>query len=163
MEQEAIAVIALDIDPQRVREAGAAGESVVFGDAARREVLIAAGLMRASALVVSYADTASVLRILHVVNELRPGMPVVVRTVDDSDIDRLKQAGAAEVVPEIMEGSLMLASHALMLVGAPIQSRPAPYPRDARAPLRSIPWFLPRRDRRNRRRARLACSHAFTR
>ena len=52
-------------------------------------------------------------------NELRPGVPVVVRTVDDSDIERLKQAGAAEVVPEIMEGSLMLASHALMLVGVP--------------------------------------------
>ena len=34
----------LDLDPQRVREAPAAGESVVFGDAARREVLIAAGL-----------------------------------------------------------------------------------------------------------------------
>ena len=46
-------------------------------------------------------------------------MPVVVRTLDDSDIDALKQAGAAEVVPEIMEGSLMLASHALMLVGVP--------------------------------------------
>ena len=119
MEQESVAVIALDIDPQRVREAAAAGESVVFGDAARREVLIAAGLMRASALVVSYADTASVLRILNVVNELRPGIPVIVRTVDDSDIERLKQAGAAEVVPEIMEGSLMLASHALMLVGVP--------------------------------------------
>jgi CPA2 family monovalent cation:H+ antiporter-2 len=42
-----------------------------------------------------------------------------VRTLDDSDIDRLKDAGAAEVVPEIMEGSLMLASHALMLVGVP--------------------------------------------
>jgi len=42
-----------------------------------------------------------------------------VRTVDDSDIERLKQAGATEVVPEIMEGSLMLASHALMLVGVP--------------------------------------------
>jgi len=46
-------------------------------------------------------------------------MPVVVRTLDDTDIDALKQAGAAEVVPEIMEGSLMLASHALMLVGVP--------------------------------------------
>ena len=57
-------------------EAAAAGESVVFGDAARREVLIAAGLMRAAAVVVSYADTASALRILHLVNELRPGVPV---------------------------------------------------------------------------------------
>jgi monovalent cation:H+ antiporter-2, CPA2 family len=119
MEQEAVAFIALDLDPQRVREAAAAGEAVVFGDAARREVLTAAGLTRASALVVSYADTQSALRILHVCNELRPGMPVVVRTLDDSDIDLLKQAGAAEVVPEIMEGSLMLASHALMLVGIP--------------------------------------------
>ena len=47
LEQEKIAFIALDVDPQRVREAAAAGESVVFGDAARREVLIAAGLLRA--------------------------------------------------------------------------------------------------------------------
>jgi len=76
-------------------------------------------LMRASALVVSYADTASALKILHLTNELRPGMPVIVRTRDESDIDRLKAAGAAEVVPEILEGSLMLASHALMLVGVP--------------------------------------------
>jgi len=119
LEQEHVACIALDVDPERVREAAAAGEHVVFGDAARREVLVAAGLMRASALVVSYADTASALKILHLTNELRPGMPVIVRTRDDSDIDRLKAAGAAEVVPEILEGSLMLASHALMLVGVP--------------------------------------------
>lgn len=119
LEQEKITCIALDLDPQRVKEAAAAGESVVFGDAARREVLMAAGLMRAEALVVSYADTHSALRILQHVHELRPGMPVIVRTLDDTDIDALKQAGAAEVVPEIMEGSLMLASHALMLVGVP--------------------------------------------
>jgi CPA2 family monovalent cation:H+ antiporter-2 len=118
--QEGIAFIALDLDPQRVREAAAAGESVVFGDAARREVLIAAGLMRADALVVSYADTESALKILHLVRHLRPGLPVVVRTVDDADIDRLKEAGAAEVVAEILEGSLMLASHALMLLGVPL-------------------------------------------
>jgi CPA2 family monovalent cation:H+ antiporter-2 len=119
LEQESIAFIALDVDPQRVKEAAAAGESVVFGDAARREVVTAAGLMRAAALVISYSDTASALRILSLVNELRPGVPVVVRTLDDSDIEVLKQAGATEVVPEIMEGSLMLASHALMLLGVP--------------------------------------------
>ena len=51
---------------------------------------------------------------------MRPGLPVVVRTVDDTDIERLKAAGAAEVVAEIMEGSLMLASTALMLLGVPL-------------------------------------------
>jgi CPA2 family monovalent cation:H+ antiporter-2 len=120
LEKENVSFIALDLDPQRVREAAAAGESVVFGDAARREVLIAAGLLRAKALVISYADTNSALRILALVHELRPGLPVVVRTVDDADIDRLKEAGAAEVVAEILEGSLMLATHALMLLGVPL-------------------------------------------
>ena len=120
LEQENIAVIALDIDPQRIREAAAAGEHVVFGDAARREVLTAAGLMRARALVIAYADTASALRILAQVQVQRPGLPVVVRTYDDTDIDKLKAAGAAEVVSEIMEGSLMLASTTLMLIGTPL-------------------------------------------
>ncbi|PXW85709.1 Kef-type potassium/proton antiporter (CPA2 family) [Nitrosomonas sp. Nm84] len=116
LEQESIPFIALDLDPQRIREATTAGESVVYGDAARREVLIAAGLMRAKVLVVSYADTVSALKILRYVQELRPELSVVVRTHDDSNIDILKEAGATEVVAEIMEGSLMLASHALMFV-----------------------------------------------
>ncbi len=120
LEKESIPFIALDVDPQRIREAVAAGESVVFGDAARREVLVAAGLLRAKALAVTYSDTASALRILGHVQELRPGLPVVVRTVDDTDIDQLKTAGAAEVVAEIMEGSLMLASTTLMLIGLPL-------------------------------------------
>jgi CPA2 family monovalent cation:H+ antiporter-2 len=120
LEQEGVSFIALDLDPQRVREAAAAGESVVFGDAARREVLVAAGLMRANALVISYADTGSALKILDLVHQARPGLPVVVRTVDDQDIEQLKRAGAADVVAEIQEGSLMLASHALMLVGVPL-------------------------------------------
>ncbi|SFF00704.1 monovalent cation:proton antiporter family protein [Nitrosomonas sp. Nm166] len=116
LEQESIPFIALDLDPRRIREATSAGESVVYGNAARREVLIAAGLMRAKVLVVSYADTISALKILRHVQELRPELSVVVRTRDDSDIDLLRGAGATEVVAEIMEGSLMLASHALMFV-----------------------------------------------
>jgi monovalent cation:H+ antiporter-2, CPA2 family len=44
----------------------------------------------------------------------------VVRTVDDSELDKLLNAGAAEVVPEVLEGSLMLASHALILLGVPL-------------------------------------------
>ena len=43
LEREGIGYIALDLDPERVREAAAAGDTVVFGDAARRETLIAAG------------------------------------------------------------------------------------------------------------------------
>jgi CPA2 family monovalent cation:H+ antiporter-2 len=110
----------MDLDPDRVREAAAGGESVVFGDAGRKEVLIAAGLMRASVVIVTMSDTSLAERVLHHVQELRPDLPVVVRTSDERDMARLSKAGAAEVVPEMLEASLMLASHALVLVGVPI-------------------------------------------
>ncbi|MEO6147561.1 MAG: monovalent cation:proton antiporter-2 (CPA2) family protein [Sulfuriferula sp.] len=120
LESEAIPYIALDVDTTRVKAAAAAGENVVFGDASRREVLKAVGLNRAKALVVTFANLPAAMKILAVVQELRPDLPVIVRTVDDTDLSALKQAGAAEVVPEVLEGSLMLASHALLLLGVPL-------------------------------------------
>lgn len=120
LKEENIPYVALDIDPARVLEAAAAGENVMFGDAARRVVLEAAGGARAKALVISYADNRAAMKILHIVQESYPQLPVIVRTVDDSNMEILREAGAAEVVPEILEGSLMLASHALMLLGVPL-------------------------------------------
>ncbi len=120
LEQEGISYVALDLDPDLVRQAAAAGESVVYGDAARRETLVAAGLRRASALAITYANTPSSLKILHHVRELAPQVAVIVRTQDDHDLEKLTAAGATEVVPEILEGSLMLGSHALVLLGVPL-------------------------------------------
>ena len=118
---ENIPYIALDLDPDRVRQAAAGGESVVFGDAVRLPSLMAAGLARASAVVVTYLDTASALKVLANIRAHAPGVPVIVRTVDDRDLQKLQAAGATEVVPEAIEGSLMLASHALALVGVPMR------------------------------------------
>jgi len=120
LEQEGIAYVALDLDPDRVREAAAAGASVVYGDAARREMLSAAGVSRAAALVISYDNVPSALRVIHFAHELRPSLPIIVRTQDDSSLDLLLRAGATEVVPEVFEGSLMLGSHALVLLGVPL-------------------------------------------
>jgi CPA2 family monovalent cation:H+ antiporter-2 len=120
LEKEEISFIALEADPQRVREAAADGSSVVYGDAGRREALIAAGLPKARAIAVTFADTATALKILYHVQQLRHELPVIVRTVDDAELDRLTQAGATEVVPEVLEGSLMLASHLLLLLGVPL-------------------------------------------
>jgi CPA2 family monovalent cation:H+ antiporter-2 len=121
LEAEGIPYMALDLDPDRVRQAAVAGHSVVFGDAARLQALMAAGLHRASAVVITHLDTASAIKVLHHTHEHAPQVPVVVRTVDDVDIDKLREAGATEVVPEAIEASLMLASHALALVGVPMR------------------------------------------
>ena len=131
LEVERIPFMALDLDPDRVRQAAAAGQNVVFGDAARLSSLMAAGLARASAVVCSYHDTPSALKVLHLVQTHAPRVPVVVRTIDDTDLEALRAAGATEVVPEAIEGSLMLAAHALALVGVPMR-RVIRLARDAR-------------------------------
>jgi CPA2 family monovalent cation:H+ antiporter-2 len=119
LEREDIAYLALDADPQRVREA-ADGTSVIYGDASRRETLVSAGIAKARAVVITFADTPTALKILHHVQHLRPELPVIVRTRDDSELDRLLAAGATEVIPEVLEGSLMLASHSLLVLGIPL-------------------------------------------
>jgi monovalent cation:H+ antiporter-2, CPA2 family len=121
LEAEGIPYMALDLDPDRVRQAAAAGDSVVFGDASRLPSLVAAGLSRASAVVVTYQDLPSTLKLMDNVRAHAPKVPVIVRTTDDRDLEKLQSAGATEVVPESLEGSLMLASHALALVGVPMR------------------------------------------
>ncbi|MDO9235342.1 MAG: cation:proton antiporter [Aquabacterium sp.] len=121
LEQEGIPYMALDLDPDRVRQAAAAGHNVVYGDASRQQSLVAAGLSRAAAVVITYPNTQSAKKILHQVQAHAPQVPVAVRTIDDTDLDELQAAGATVVVPETIEGSLMLASQALALAGVPIR------------------------------------------
>ena len=121
LEREGIPYMALDLDPDRVRQAAAAGDSVVYGDATRLQALMAAGLVRANAVAITYIDVPAALKVLANARSHAPHVPVVVRTQDDMHLDKLRDAGATEVVPEAIEGSLMLASHALALVGVPMR------------------------------------------
>ena len=120
LDAEGIRYVALDLDPDRVREAAAAGDTVVFADSSRREALIAAGVARAAAVVITFADSAAAVRVLSHVHALAPSVPVVVRARDEKDVARLSAAGASEVVPEALESGLMLASHTLVWVGVPL-------------------------------------------
>lgn len=121
LDEEGRAYHALDLDPELVRNAQASGSHVSYGDAARRESLVAAGINRAAVLVVTYTSTPSALKLLHCVHELAPNLPVIVRSYDDADLEKLRAAGATEVVPEAIEGSMMLASHTLVLLGVPLR------------------------------------------
>ena len=118
--EEGINCLALDLDVDLVRESTEAGAPVVYGDATRRDAMTAVGISRARAMVISFAHTPTALKVLALVAELAPGLPVVVRTHDDSSLESLQQHGATEVVPEVIEGSLMLASQTLLLLGTPV-------------------------------------------
>ena len=117
---------ALDDDPVRVKEAAAAEACVHYGDSRRGELLAAVGLERARLLVIAVDKTDIALNVLKAARLINPNVPVLVRTRDDSMLAELKAAGANAVVPELLESSLMLASHALIMLGLPqdhVQSR----------------------------------------
>ena len=139
--REKIPFLALDLDEARIRDAKKAGEHVVFGSAERREVLKAAGLSRAKAVVITYADTASAERVVQLIRQLKPDLPIIVRAVDERSVERLKSLGATEVIPEVLEGSLMLAALTLNRMGVPAE-RTMSYLEEARAshyaPLREL-------------------------
>lgn len=119
LDTEGIPFFALDLDPRRVEEAATAGDPVGFGDAGRQEILLAAGIERAALLVITYDDPYSTLRVLQHRRALRPNLPVLVRSRDDTWLERFEEAGATAVVPEVLEASLMLATHALALLEVP--------------------------------------------
>lgn len=120
LEEERIPYVALDLDPVRVREAHIAGEPVYYGDAAERDILEAVGLATARLVVVSHDDVGAAMRVLHHVRALRPDLPVLVRTRDESHVEELRRAGATEVVPETLEAGMMIVSHTLLLLDVPL-------------------------------------------
>ncbi len=121
MNKENLPILALDNDPIRVQEATGGGENIFFGDSASRKVLEAAGLHRASLVVITVNEYEQTLSILRSVRALDHQIPVVVRTRDDSHLEDLKQAGATEVIPEALEGSLMLVTHVMTQMQIPFR------------------------------------------
>jgi CPA2 family monovalent cation:H+ antiporter-2 len=119
LETEGFEFLAMDLDPVRVRAALAAGDAVIYGDAADEGVLKSAGLDRANAVVVTFSDTARSLAIVRAIRRSRSELPILVRATDDTHLEALLAAGATEVVPETLEAALTLVSNALHMLQVP--------------------------------------------
>ncbi|GGO83046.1 potassium transporter [Marinobacterium nitratireducens] len=114
-----IPYVIIDNDPLRVQEAAMAGERIFYGDARRTDLLKSLGSERARLMILTFPDDADALKALQGLKHHFPDLPVLVRTRDDGRLEQLQQAGATEVIPEALEGSLMLVSHVLTLLDVP--------------------------------------------
>ena len=119
LKQESIDFVAIDIDPLRTTKAREAGENVLFGSSRQAELLHAAKLSKAKLVVIAFGEDKQSLDVIQKVRSLAPNVPILVRTRNDDQLDELHAAGANEVVPESLEGSLMLVSQVLSLSGIP--------------------------------------------
>nr|NIS40760.1 hypothetical protein [Desulfuromonadales bacterium] len=113
LREESHPYIHLEMNSEVVRRARAAGDSIIFGDAAAPEVLHAADIDRARALVVAINDPSSLNRVVRAARRLSPDLYIIVRTRFVLEMDELFAAGADEVIPDEIEASLQLATSLL--------------------------------------------------
>jgi CPA2 family monovalent cation:H+ antiporter-2 len=116
LRNEGIAYVALDLDPALIKGAWEAGERVFYGNAAQAEILDAAGIDRARALVVTFDNAALALQLVRMARAKNPSLPLLARTRDDARVAELESAGATVVVPQI-EASMNLATLLLQRLG----------------------------------------------
>ncbi|MFT6900694.1 MAG: CPA2 family monovalent cation:H+ antiporter-2 [Colwellia sp.] len=119
LKQESIKFVAIDIDPLRTSKARDAGENVLFGSSRQTELLQAAHLSQAKLVVIAFGEDKQSLEVIQKVRSMSPDVPILVRTRNDDQLQALQKAGANQVVPESLEGSLMLVSQVLSLTGVP--------------------------------------------
>lgn len=103
----------LDMDPDAVARARAAGEPVSFGDGTRPEILAALAVEEARVLVIAISDPVASAYIVSLARRLRPDLHVVVRTRYVAEIERLYRLGASQVIPEEFETSVEIFARVL--------------------------------------------------
>ncbi len=115
--QEGKSFVALDEDPLHVQEACQAGDPVFYGDCRRIELLEAVGLDRASQIVICIDQTDSALQTIKAIRSKVLSVPILVRTRHFKQAEVLKQAGATVVIPEVLESSLLIVKHVMLMLG----------------------------------------------
>jgi monovalent cation:H+ antiporter-2, CPA2 family len=109
----------IECNGQIVREALAQGEPMLFGDAARREILELGGVKSAQAIVFLIGDPAARATAIRMVKLINPSVTILCRTRRMIEIEPLLSAGANEVISEEFETSIELFTMVLTQLHVP--------------------------------------------
>lgn len=109
LQDKRIGFVAIDRDPIVVARARSHGESVYFGDASRPDILQELQLPSASSVVVAFSDSEAATRLVGILRNMFPEIPVLARATNDSHAAELVRAGASFVVPELVATGKRLA------------------------------------------------------
>ncbi|MBU0755289.1 MAG: cation:proton antiporter, partial [Planctomycetes bacterium] len=103
----------IELNPKTVRRERAAGESILYGDAAFKEVLHSAHVESARVLVITFHDPGAVHRIVRRAREMNPGIHVITRARFFHEVESLYGHGADEVIPDEFETSIEIFTRVL--------------------------------------------------
>jgi CPA2 family monovalent cation:H+ antiporter-2 len=111
--------VAIETDPDIVKGLRARGIPCLFGDASHRAALERAGAARAALAVVALPEAERVHLAVGHLRELNPDIPILARAHDPNAVDRLRDAGASEVIQPELEAASTLIRHALRRLALP--------------------------------------------
>ena len=120
LKPEAIEYVAVESNPILVQEGKAAGEPVIFGHVKQKDILKCAGVERARLVIITFTEFEQTQIVIDAIKQIAPEVKILIRTRDDSQLEKLRELGVTEVVPETLEASLMIVSHVLSMSGVPM-------------------------------------------
>nr|WP_256489725.1 NAD-binding protein [Pleionea sp. CnH1-48] len=108
---------ALDKDAAHIEFVKRFGNKVFYGDAARLDLLRAAGIEHARLVLVAVNDPSDAEKIVTTINEHYPDVQLVVRARDRNSVLKLRALGADCIVRETFASGLSAARHVLTGIG----------------------------------------------
>ena len=109
--------VVLELNSEAVREAGAEGERIIYGDATRREVMHHVHIEHARILVIAISDPTATRHTAWLARRMNPDIHLIVRTRYMSELKDLRELGADDVIPEEFETSIEIFSRVLKEYG----------------------------------------------
>lgn len=111
------ATTVVDLNPNMIKGFNEYGIKSYFGDASRREFLIAAGLEQAEMLVVAIDNKEQASAIVHFAREVNPNIKIIARAYDRFHTFDLYDAGVNEAVRETFDSAVRTGRVALENLG----------------------------------------------
>lgn len=111
------ATTVVDLNPNMIKGFNEYGIKSYFGDASRREFLIAAGLEQAEVLVIAIDNKEQAENIVHFAREVNPNIKIIARAYDRFSTFALHEAGANEIVRETFDSAVRAGKRALEALG----------------------------------------------
>ena len=109
--------VVLDHNPEAIAVMRRFGFKAFLGDPTRPDILRKAGINDARVLVVALDDKKAALQLIAYARKLRPDLHIVTRAHDRTDVYRLYQAGANDIVREMFDSSLRAGRYVLENMG----------------------------------------------
>jgi CPA2 family monovalent cation:H+ antiporter-2 len=107
----------IEMNHDNILRSKAHGEHIIFGDAAREEILRAAGVLKARMVVIAISDPHWISHIVTSIRSLRSDIHILVRNHYYRGVDELERMGVSDIVVGELEGGVEMLTRVLRYYG----------------------------------------------